>query len=157
MTRPLILIAVLLFGSVAARAQSPKSTSLKLTDISGKRFSLADYRGKVVLINFWATWCIPCRSEIPDLVKLQKQYGDQGLRIIGITYPPENLTEVRRTMRKLRMNYRVAVGTSATKSLFTQSETLPVTIVIDRKGIVRGVIEGLMYSDEFDKSVKPLL
>jgi thiol-disulfide isomerase/thioredoxin len=153
----LILIPVLLFGWVAASAQSPKATSLKLTDIHGRKFSLADYRGKVLLINFWATWCIPCRTEIPDLAKLQREYRDQGLRVVGITYPPQRLGEVRRAVRDLKIDYRVAIGTAATKSLFSASQTLPMTVVIDRKGIVRDVIEGIMYPDEFDQKVKPLL
>jgi thiol-disulfide isomerase/thioredoxin len=155
--RLVILIAVLFFGCVAASAQSPKATSLKLTDIHGRKFSLADYRGKVLLVNFWATWCIPCRTEIPDLVKLQREYRHQGLRIVGISYPPQTLSEVRRAVRDLRMHYRVAIGTRATKDLFTGSQTLPVTVVIDRKGMIREVIEGIMYPDEFEQKVKPLL
>ena len=110
-----------------------------------------------MLINFWATWCIPCRTEIPDLVKLQRQYRSAGLRVVGITYPPEEVAEVRRFARSLRINYRIAIGTKATKALFTASETLPMTIVIDRDGQVREVIEGIMYEDEFDEKVKPLL
>jgi thiol-disulfide isomerase/thioredoxin len=118
---------------------------------------LSDYKGKVVLINFWATWCPPCRQEIPDLIKIQRQYRNKGLQIVGITYPPEQLSEVRRFARKLRLNYPVAIGTKESKALFTSSETLPVTVVIDREGVVRDVIEGIMYADEFDQKVKPLL
>jgi len=88
---------------------------------------------------------------------MQRQYRGQGLRIIGITYPPERISEVRRFVQKLKVNYRVALGTKTTKALFTGSETLPMTIVIDRRGAVRDVIEGIMYADEFDQKVKPLL
>jgi thiol-disulfide isomerase/thioredoxin len=155
--KPAILLIVLLLNPVAVRAQSLKATSLNLSDIQGKRISLSDYRGKVLLINFWATWCIPCRTEIPDLVKMQRRYQKQGLRIIGITYPPQTISEVRNAVRKLNVNYRVAIGTKSTKSLFTKSETLPMTVVIDRNGVVQAVIEGIMYSDEFDQKVRPLL
>jgi hypothetical protein len=89
------------------------------------------------------------------LIKVQEKYRDQGLLIIGITYPPQKVSEVRRFVRKLRMNYLVALGTKATT--FTTSETLPMTVVIDREGTIRDVIEGVMYSDEFDQKVKPLL
>lgn len=143
--------------SIVAAAQSPSVNALQLRDIHGRTLSLSDYKGKVVLINFWATWCIPCRAEIPDLIKLQRQYRDQGLRIVGITLPPEKVSEVRAYARKLKMNYRIAMGTKATKTLFTASETLPMTVVIDSKGKVRDVIEGILYSDEFDQKVKPLL
>lgn len=155
--RWLTLTSVLLLFSVSAVAQSSQQPALSLKDIHGRQLRLADYKGKVVLINFWATWCIPCRTEVPELIKMQRQYRAQGLRIIGITYPPEKIPEVRRFVRKLRANYLVAIGSKATKALFTSSETLPMTIVIDRKGAVREVIEGIMYADEFDQKVRPLL
>jgi len=152
------LAGLLLFPMVAVVAQSPSPPiSLRLTTIQNRRFSLADYKGKVVLLNFWATWCPPCRQEIPDLIKAQREYRDRGLQIIGITYPPEKVSEVRRFARKLGMNYPVAIGTKASKTQFTSSETLPITIIIDRDGTVRDVTEGIMYPEEFDQKVKPLL
>jgi len=152
------LTALLLVFSVATFAQSSSQpTDLTLRDIHGRSFRLSEFKGKVVLVNFWATWCIPCRTEIPDLITLQRQYRHQGLQIIGITYPPEKLSEVRSFAQKLRMNYPVARGTKATKALFTSSETLPMTVVIDRERTIRDVIEGIMYADEFEERVKPLL
>ena len=155
--RKIRLLVLLICLSATAMAQSPSVKTLRLRDIQGHTVSLSDYKGKVLLVNFWATWCIPCRSEIPDLIKLQRNYRNQGLRIIGITYPPERISEVRAYVRKLKMNYPVAVGTKAMKADFTRSETLPMTIVIDSEGNIRDVIEGIMYSDEFDQKVKPLL
>jgi peroxiredoxin len=154
--RKLCLLLLIVFGVTDAWAQQ-KAPDLSLKDINGKTFRLADLRGKVVLVNFWATWCAPCRTEIPDLVKKQREYRRAGLRIIGITYPPEKLTEVRRFVRDLKINYAVAVGTKDTKQSFTSSETLPLTVIIDREGTIRGIIEGIMYTDEFEKQVKPLL
>jgi thiol-disulfide isomerase/thioredoxin len=155
--RNILLLVLLMSSFVPAAAQSPSVSALRLKDIYGRTLSLSDYKGKVLLVNFWATWCIPCRAEIPDLIKLQRQYRNQGLRIVGVTYPPERISEVRAYMRRLRVNYPIAIGTKATKTDFTQSETLPMTVVIDSTGTVRDVIEGIVYSDEFDQKVKPLL
>ena len=158
MRQTTLTAALLLLLSATALAQSSQQApALNLKDTRGRQLSLSDYKGKVVLLNFWATWCPPCRAEIPDLIKLQKQYRDQGLRIIGITYPREKNSEVLRFIRKLGMNYRVARGTKATKAHFTSSGTLPMTVIIDRDGNVRDVVEGIMYESEFDEKVKPLL
>jgi len=153
----IVLTLLLVLAPTVAIAQSRQAPALTLRDVNGRSLTLAGYKGKLVLVNFWATWCTPCRTEIPDLIKFQRQYRNHGLRIIGITYPPEKLSEVRRFARALKVNYRIAIGTKATKALFTMSETLPLTVVIDRDGVVREVIEGIMYSDEFDEKVKPLL
>jgi thiol-disulfide isomerase/thioredoxin len=145
---------LLICGIAAAQQQAP---ALRLKDIRGHNFSLSAYRGKVLLINFWATWCPPCRAEIPDLIKLQNEYHSRGLQIVGITYPPQKLADVRRFVRKLKINYAIALGTRATKLLFTRSETLPMTIVIDAKGNLRDVIEGILLPEEFEEKIKPLL
>ena len=145
------------FAPAAALAQDSKPQELKLRDIKGRLFRLSDYRGKVVLINFWATWCPPCRTEIPDLVRLQHDYRSRGLRVVGVTYPPQKLTEVRRFVRKARVNYPVALGSKETKRLFTLSETLPMTIVVNRDGSVQEIIEGILLPEEFEQKIKPLL
>jgi thiol-disulfide isomerase/thioredoxin len=99
--KTIVLAVLLLLVSVSIQAQSATSpAALELKDIHGKRLNLSDYKGKVVLVNFWATWCAPCRTEIPDLIKLQRTYRNKGLQIIGITYPPEKRYEVRRFMRR---------------------------------------------------------
>src|SRR6185295_3466179 len=103
-----------------------------LKDIDGRTVRLRAYRRKVVLVNFWATWCPPCRAEMPDLVKLQREHAREGLQIIGITYPPETKTRVRRFARSLKVNYPIILGTRQIKALFSSDETLPLTVVIDR-------------------------
>ena len=148
----------LILSSVCAVAQSSsQKVELELKDINGRALKLSDYKGKVLLINFWATWCVPCRSEIPDLVELQSKYKDHGLQIVGITYPPQELSEVQRYVKKAKVNYPIALGTKPTKALFTTSETLPITVVVDRNGEVKHIIEGVLYSDEFDEKVRPLI
>ncbi len=155
-----VLALAVVFAALCATvsAQSlQKPPNLILKDIRGRRIRLTDYKGKVVLVNFWATWCPPCRTEVPELVKWQREYRSRGLQVVGITYPPEKFSEVRRFVRKIRVNYPVALGSKATKLLFDPGETLPITIVIDRDGNVREVIEGILFPEEFEKKVKPLL
>jgi len=150
-----LLLAVL--PSVAMGQDGQKAPSLALRDLRGSTFRLSDYKGKVVLLNFWATWCPPCRAEMPDLVKWQRQYRKKRLQVIGITYPPTERAEVRQFIRDLRVNYPVVLGEKETKALFDQGETLPLTVVIDREGNVRELIEGILLPEEFEQKIKPLL
>lgn len=153
-------IALLLLLSVTpptSLCQTEKAPALELRDLRGRRHSLSAYRGKVVLLNFWATWCPPCRAEVPDLVRWQREYANDGLQVIGVTYPPTNLTDLRRFVRRNRVTYPVLLGSAETKALFRGGETLPVTVVIDREGNVRDRIEGIILPEEFDEKVKPLL
>lgn len=155
-----ILLTILLLPGMSwfAKAQtSTRAPELNLKDLHGRSVKLSNYKGKVVLLNFWATWCAPCRTEIPDLVKKQTKYWKSGLRVIGVTEPPWKTVEVRHAITQLKVNYPVALGTSETKLLFDESDVLPLTIVIDREGNVRDVIKGVLYEDEFEEKIKPLL
>lgn len=146
-----------MLASIPASGQGSPTPHLKLSDIRGRVIQLSDYRGKVVLLNFWATWCPPCRTEIPELLKLQHRYRSRGLIVIGITYPPQKFSDVKEFVRQVRVNYRVALGTKETKRLFTSSETLPMTIVIGKDGTVHDVIEGIILPEEIEQKIKPLL
>jgi peroxiredoxin len=152
-----VLALLLWFVPAVARAQNSTAPLLTLKDIKGRTIRLSDYRGRVVLVNFWATWCPPCGAEIPDLIRLQRDYAKKGLQVIGVTYPPEKLREVRQFIRRAKMNYPVALGTKRTKLLFTSSETLPMTIVIGKDGRVHEIIEGILLPEEFEQKIKPLL
>lgn len=151
----MVLLAILPVVGVGQTGQ--KAPTLSLKDLQGRNVRLSNYKGKVVLINFWATWCPPCRAEMPDLIKMQKEYRGRGLQVIGVTYPPQTVGEVRRFIRKLRVNYPVALGTKETKALFDQGETLPITVIIDREGNFRELIEGILLPEEFEQKIKPLL
>ena len=154
--RKLLMLLIVFAAAIGASAQQ-KAPNLSLKDLNGKTVRLSDFKGKVVLLNFWATWCVPCRAEIPDLVKMQHRYRVRGLRILGITYPPEKMSEVRSFTREFKMNYPVVIGSKESKQAFTSSETLPLTVVINRQGNIHAIIEGLIYSDEFEEKVKPLI
>ena len=155
--RGISITLLLLLIPGLARAQTTRAPIMVVRDINGRSFSLSDYKGKVVLLNFWATWCPPCRAEVPELVRWQKIYRGRGLQVIGVTYPPQTLTEVRRFVRRAKVNYPVGLGTKEMRSLFTPSDTLPMTIVIGKDGTVRDIIEGILLPEEFEQKIKPLL
>lgn len=155
--KAIALLLLLAVPSLAALGQTQKAPALALQDLRGRTVHLSDYKGKVVLLNFWATWCPPCRAEVPDLVRWQREYEHRGLKVVGVTYPPTNLTAVRRFVRRFKINYSVLLGARGTKALFIEGETLPLTVVIDREGNVRERIEGILLPEEFEEKIKPLL
>jgi thiol-disulfide isomerase/thioredoxin len=157
--RVLLAVILILLPVVAAYGQSErqKAPALTLKDLRGRGFRLSDYKGKILLLNFWATWCPPCRAEMPELVKMQRAYHNRGLQIIGITYPPQRSAEVRQLARKLRVNYPIALGTKVLKMLFDTNDTLPLTVIIDRDGFILDRIEGILLPEEFEQKIKPLL
>lgn len=152
----LILLIAALQGAVAGQGKS-KAPAVELRDLQGRTVRLSDYKGRVLLLNFWATWCPPCRAEMPDLVKWQREYGSRGLQVIGITYPPAEAREVRQFIRTIKVNYPILIGSAETKALFEQGDTLPVTVIIDRAGSIHGLIEGIILPEEFEQKVRPLL
>lgn len=95
-------------GSSPAAANERAPTDLTLTDLDGRPFTLADYRGKLVIVNFWATWCAPCLNEIPVLVRMQERYAARGFQLIGPAV--DDIEEARRAAPGLKFNYPVAVG-----------------------------------------------
>ena len=155
--KKLIFGLILLLLPLVAYAQDRQSPDLRLKDLRGRSLRLSDYRGKVVLINFWATWCPPCRAEMPDLVKLQREHKKDGLQIIGVTYPPEQPALVRKLTRRLKINYPILFGTYEAAAFFEVGANLPVTIILNRDGTIRDRVIGILEPEEFDEKVKPLL
>lgn len=138
--------------SPAMNTSAPQFT---LTDIEGNPVSLSKLRGKVVILDFWATWCPPCRMEIPDLIALQKQYGSQGLQIIGIGLDEKNT--VASFVKQHGINYPVAIGTDEVSNLFGGISGIPTTFIIDKQGNIQNKFEGYTKKNVFEKEIKKLL
>ena len=155
--RIIFAATLIVLSPAAVLPQAVKAPQFHLRDVNGRTVRLSAYQGKVVLINFWATWCPPCRAEMPDLIRLQREHAKNGLQIIGITYPPERKARVRRFAKQLKVNYPIVLGTHELKAQFSSDETLPLTIVIDRDGKVTDIIGGILLREEFDEKIKPLL
>ena len=127
-----------------------------LKDIAGKPLSLASFKGKVVLIDFWATWCVPCRVEIPHFVELQKKYAAKGFSVIGISMD-DTPEPVPAFAKKYGMNYPVVVGDAALGDKYGGILGLPTAFVIDRGGIIRQRYDGITSAETFEKAVVALL
>jgi len=140
-------------GEQAARPPAP---AFAVTDLEGRRLALSDLAGKVVLVDFWATWCEPCREEIPALVSLQRRYGSQGLQIVGISLD-DDPAPVREFYARYRMNYPVALGSAALAQQFGGILGLPVAFVIDGGGRIRVKHVGQTAPAVFEKEIRSLL
>ncbi len=146
-------------GSMGMSIESTKVTpapAFTLTDINGHPLQLADYKGKVVLLDFWATWCAPCRSEIPKFVSWQKQYGSQGLQVIGISMD-DDAKPVRAFMQQFGIDYPVAVGDAKLADQYGGVLGLPVTFVIGRDGQIYHKHVGLTDLALLEGEIKQLL
>ncbi len=145
----LTLLAFLFFASGCQDdvGAGPMAPEFSLKDMSGNEFSLKQLRGKVVLLDFWATWCPPCRTSIPDLVKLHKKYKEDGLIILGISMDritTMNDERLKRFGKILKINYPILRhDLNIVENYFgKKAPSLPTMYVIDRKGRVRNIFEG---------------
>jgi len=128
-----------------------------LTDVSGKVIHSDDLKGKVVVLDFWATWCGPCRIEIPGFIALQKQYRDLGLTVIGASVDEGGAAVVKKFADQLGVNYPVGVADDSIQAAFGGIVGLPTTFIIDRQGRFVSKHLGLTDQSEFDAELKPLL
>jgi len=134
----------------------PLAPAFSLTDITGQPLKLGDFQGKVVMLDFWATWCEPCRVEIPGFIELQKRYGAQGFTMVGISMN-DNPEPVVDFYRELQMNYPVAVGNSRLGDLYGGIPGLPTTFLIGRDGRIYAKHVGATDPTVFETEIQQLL
>jgi len=140
-------------SSTASHALAPDFT---LPQPDGESLHLSAYRGKVVLLDFWATWCYPCREEIPHLVDLQQKYGDRGLQVLGISMD-DSPDPVGPFYQQFHMNYPVVMGTAKTGESYGGILGLPITFLIGRDGRIYAKHIGATNASVFEKEIKDLL
>ncbi len=127
-------------------------------DFNGRKISTADLRGKVVLIDFWATWCGPCKKEMPGYQQLADRYGPRGFAVIGFKFDIMKDTEDPTLFaKKIGVRYPLAIATTEIKRKFGGVEGLPTTMLYDRHGILRQKIIGFEYTNIIEEDLKPLL
>jgi len=145
-------------GAISRTADSRiAAPDWQLNDVDGKLLRLSDFKGKVVILDFWATWCPPCRREIPGFVSIQKKYADKGFTVIGVSVDEQGPSVVKPFMRLLEMNYPVVMGTPKIVVDYGGIEAIPTTFVIDRQGNVVTAYEGFTDQATFESVIAPLL
>ncbi len=142
------------------------SPDFTLRDLEDHDVSLSQFKGKVVLVNFWATWCGPCKIEIPWLVELQDKYAARGFTVLGVAMDEEGKSAVAPFVRKERfnvggtsqsMNYPIVLGNDATADKFGGLIGFPTSVLISKDGCVVKRVDGLVSYDEIDKSIQSQL
>ena len=148
--------------------QSPSTTSktghdrqmapdFTLADASGQSVQLSSFRGKVVLLNFWATWCNPCRAEIPWFVEFQRTYRDRGLTVLGVSLDEDGWKSVRPYIARNEINYRVMVGSDDLARLYGGLDALPTTLIIDKSGRIAATHVGLVSKAGYEAGIQAIL
>ncbi len=128
-----------------------------LQGLDGKTVHLSDFKGKVVIVDFWATWCEPCVIMIPWFISFQKQYGPKGLEIVGVAMDEEGGSVVKPWAEKMKMNYHVVLGNEQVANAYGGIFGLPTTFIIDREGRIHARHFGLVSRDAFQKDLHDLL
>ena len=130
---------------------------VQLETLDGDTVRLSDYRGQVVVLNFWATWCPPCRREIPDLMRLQDRFGDRGLRVVGVSLDREGKAVVQRYVDDIGIDYTVDIDDGSIARAFGGVPALPTTYIIGRNGRIRGRVPGLATEAMLASGLRGLL
>lgn len=148
----------------AEAAAGPKQDSVNkaaapftLKDGDGRTVSLADYKGKVVLLNFWATWCGPCKIEIPWFVDFEQKYKDRGFAVLGVAMDDEGWEVVKPYVAKTKINYRILLGNDDVASKYGGVDSLPTTFIIDQGGRIASKHVGLVSKSEYEDEIVKLL
>jgi thiol-disulfide isomerase/thioredoxin len=144
--------------AVAAGEIGSGLPEFSVKDLQGREISSADLHGKVVLIDFWATWCQPCKKEMPGYQQLLKRYGPRGFAVVGFKF--DTMTDTEDPVlfaKKIGVRYPLAVAPEDLKQKFGGIEGLPTTLLYDRQGLLRKKVIGFEYTEAFESALKPLL
>lgn len=157
----ILLIPVIISGCTVKEDEARKpAADFSIPDLEGKLVSLSDYKGQIVMINFWATWCSPCREEIPHFVEFQKKYGPEGFTILGLTIDTIDPEEVKEFAIEYKMNYPILYLGKQSKQVqkdYGNFRGIPTSFLIDRDGLIIRKVTGLMEKSFWDKEIRTAL
>lgn len=163
------IMAMLAFGKYSQRArahgpirlvgnvQGVRAPDFTLTSLDGSKVKLSDFRGKAILLNFWATWCPPCKVEMPWFVDLQKQYGKDGLVVLGVAMDDSEPASIAKYASQLGVNYPVLLGTDQVSDDYGDVQYLPTTFYIGRDGTIVDKTTGLLDRKDIEEGVRKAL
>jgi len=139
-------------GAVGTRAPE-----FALQDLEGRTVKIGDFSGKVVILDFWATWCPPCRQEVPDFVRMQAKYRKEGLAVVGLSLDAGGAKDVRPFVEEFNVNYPMLIANEATANAYGGVVGIPTTFVIDRNGTIVKRFVGFTPAAVFEETIRPLL
>ena len=144
-------------GAASSACAQTANLSLNFKDIQGKSLALSDYKGKVVLLDFWATWCPPCRKEIPGFIEMYNSYRSRGFVVIGVSMD-DSTSDIKKFAKRYKMNYPILLGAGRDdlEPAFGQLP-LPTAFVIGRDGRICAKHDGLTPKEDFEREIVPLL
>ena len=143
--------------SASTQMKGDVAPDFTLQSLEGQTVHLSDYRGKAVLLNFWATWCAPCKIEMPWFVELQKRYGPEGLQIVGVAMDDASPKEIAAFAKDMGVNYPVLIGKEAVGDAYGGVQFLPESFYIDRNGKVLDKAFGLKGRGEIEDNIKKII
>ena len=161
MKRFLALVSILLLSfsllDLASAQSKQKAPDFTLRSADGKTYQLSKMQGKVVVVNFWATWCPPCKREIPDFIEVFRKYQDKGLEIVGISMDQGGWNDVTPFLKQNKINYPIVLGNDRVSDEYGGITAIPTTFIIDKNGYIVDTQIGMMSKAQLEAKIKHLL
>ncbi len=151
------IAVVFMFTGLSRNTTVSKAPNFSLKTSDGKVVKLSDLKGKTVVLNFWATWCGPCRAEIPGFIDVYNKYKSKGLEIVGISLDQGGWSDVNPFVKEYNITYPVVLGNDDLARRYGNIEAIPTTFIVDKKGMIAKQHVGYMKEADFETLVKDLL
>ncbi len=156
-----VLVAIVVLVASCVPGGKPQigkaAPDFAMADTYSKEHKLADYRGRVVLVVFWATWCPPCMQEVPSLKRLQNKYGEKGLSVLGVSVDGRPEKVLPKFIADEKINYQVLVSNNKVEKAYGGISSIPTAFLIDREGILRASYLGYTAESRFARDIENLL